>query len=500
MNENSKEYKELKENMANQKWRLNNLYWIIDEKGQRVKFKPNLVQQILYKFLWYLTIILKSRQHGITTFCCIYFLDTVLFNSNIRAGIIAHNREDAQAFFKDKVKYAYDNLPKAIKDQRPPGTDSARELLFSNNSAIRVGTSLRSGTFQLLHISELGKICKKYPDKAKEIITGALNTVHVGYIIIIESTAEGNEGYFFDFCQDAKKKKEGNVPLTKLDFKFFFFAWWQDPRNVLNVDGVIIPKPLDIYFETLRVKHKIILIAQQKAWYSKKWETQGEEMKREHPSTPEEAFEARVEGAYFASQFQRIYKEKRITLFPLEEGIPVDTWWDLGVNDTTDIWFTQTVGKEIRVFDFYENAGEGLPFYANYLRDTGYKFGIHTAPHDITVQEFGTGRTRLDIARKLGIDFEIAPKLLKDDNSGQDQISAARDILPHCIFHEKNCSDGIKGLENYRKEWDDRRGCYRNKPLHNWASNPADAFITMAVSHEFKTNLKDFAPNRKRAA
>lgn len=502
MDKTSQQYKDFQKNMASQKWRLNNIYWIVNEKGQKVKFQLNMVQQILYRFLWFLSIILKSRQHGVTTFFCILYLDICLFNSNVRAGIIAHNREDAEAFFKDKVKFAYDNLPKVIKDGRPAKTDSARELLFTNNSAIRVGTSLRSGTLQYLHISEFGKLCRKFPDKAKEIVTGALNTVHAGQFIAIESTAEGNEGYFFDYCQDAKKKKEGNVKLTKLDFKFFFFPWWQDPRNALDVQGVIISKPLDGYFRTLKFKHHITLNAQQKAWYSKKWETQGDEMKREHPSTPEEAFEARIEGAYFTSQFQKIYKEKRITVFPLEEGYPVDTWWDLGVraSDTTAIWFTQTIGHMIHVFDFYENYNEGLPFYKDYLRDAGYKFGKHTAPHDINNTEWGTGKTRVEKALELGIDFEIAPRLRKDIQNDADQISAARSIFPHCIFHEVNCADGIKALENYRREWDDKRGTYRDKPYHNWASNPADAFITMAVAHEFASIAADFTPKRQRAA
>ncbi|MCK5617461.1 hypothetical protein KAR91_87165 [Candidatus Pacearchaeota archaeon] len=225
MEKDSQEYKDFKKNLGNQKWRLNHLYWIVNEKGERVKFNLNMVQQILFKFLWFLSIILKSRQHGVTTFFCILFLDICLFNSNQRTGIIAHNREDAEAFFKDKVKFAYDNLPIEIKEAIPAKTDSARELLFNNNSAIRVGTSLRSGTLQYLHISEFGKLCKKFPDKAKEIVTGALNTVHAGQFIAIESTAEGNEGYFFDYCQDAKKKKEGRVKLTKLDFKFFFFPF-----------------------------------------------------------------------------------------------------------------------------------------------------------------------------------------------------------------------------------------------------------------------------------
>jgi hypothetical protein len=495
--EKLKGYQKLKENLSDQTWRLNNLYWIINEKSQRVKFKMNFVQRALYTGLWYLSIILKSRQHGVTTFFCIYFLDVTLFNSNIRAGIIAHNREDAESFFKDKIKYAYDNLPESIRAERPARTDSARELAFSNNSAIRVGTSMRSATLQYLHVSEFGKICRKYPEKAKEIKTGSLNTVHAGQFIAIESTAEGNEGDFYDFCQEAKKKQLSKTNLTPLDFKFFFFPWYQDPRNQLKADGVIIPSNLENYFDDLLRKHSIELTDSQKAWYAKKWTIQGEDMKREHPSTPDEAFEARIEGAYFSSQFKRVYAEKRILLFPREDGIPVETWWDLGMNDTTVIWFTQTVAREIRVIHYYENSGEGLAHYADYLNDRadeGYRFGKHTAPHDISVRELGTGKTRLETAKKYGINFEPAEKLPKDD-----QIAAARDIIQYCYFHEKECARGIKALENYRKKWDDEAGCYKNKPHHNWASNGADAFQVMAVAHEFKDGTGHFTPNRRAA-
>ena len=484
---------------------MNNLYYIVNEKGQKVRFRMNRVQLLLFKALWYLNIVLKSRQHGVTTFFCIYFLDVALFNSNVRCGIIAHNREDAQSFFADKVKYAYDNLPDEIKLARHAKSDSSRELKFSNDSAIRVGVSMRSGTYQYLHISEFGKICKKYPEKAKEIVTGALNTVHVGQFITIESTAEGNEGYFYDYCQDAKKKKMRGVELTPMDFKFFFFAWWQDPRNKLDdVSGVVLPAALKKYFAELRRKFGIELTASQKAWYAKKWTTQGELMKREHPSTADEAFEASVEGAYFATQFARIYKENRILRFPVEDGIKVDTWWDLGMDDTTDIWFTQTVGREIRLIDFYEAAGEGLAHYAQVLDEKGYRYGRHVAPHDIEVRELGTGVSRKKTAKKYGISFEVAPKLSK-----LDQIQAARDILQHCYFHESNCVQksadgkrqvGIPSLENYRKEWDDKLGCFRQQPLHNWASNGADAFLTLGVAHKFKTNTKHFTPNRRRAA
>lgn len=289
-----------KEQMADQWWRLNNLYWIIDEQGQKVKFTPNLVQSSLFHSMWFLNIILKSRQHGITTFLCIYFLDSCLFSSNVHAGIIAHNREDAEAFFQDKVQFAYDNLPDFIRNSMKAETESARELAFSNGSSIRVGTSLRSSTNQLLHVSEFGKLCAKFPEKAREVVTGALNTVHQGQKIFIESTAEGKHGYFYDYCQKAKDAKERGVELTPLDFKFFFFAWYDDPKNSLqdNHEVVTINQEMLIYFDGFE-KQGIKLTPQQKAWYVLKAEQQGDDMKREHPSTPDEAFEAVAAQCFF---------------------------------------------------------------------------------------------------------------------------------------------------------------------------------------------------------
>ena len=196
---------ELLDRLSDREWRLNNLYYIIDATGNRVLFQPNGIQEQLNQGLWYLNLILKSRQHGITTDLCILYLDYCLFTPNIRAGIIAHTRDDAEIFFNDKIKYAYDNLPEQVKAMVPADSRSARELSFGNNSAIRVGTSLRGSTLQLLHISEFGKICAKYPEKAKEIVTGSLNTVHPGQVITIESTAEGKSGYFYDYCNEAHK-------------------------------------------------------------------------------------------------------------------------------------------------------------------------------------------------------------------------------------------------------------------------------------------------------
>lgn len=264
--------------------------------------------------MWYCNLILKARQVGISTFVSLLFLDRCLFNSNQHAGIIAHTREDAEMLFR-RVKFAYDSLPAEIKTLRMANTDNARELQLSNGSTLRVGTSMRSSTLQYLHISEFGKICAKYPDKAREIVTGALN-------------------------------------------------WWY-----------------------------------------------------------------------------------------------------------------QVCGQEIHLLEYYELNGEPLMHYLHIVKSKPYTYGRHIVPHDAAAHEYSTGLSRIEVARNHGIVFTIAPDLALIDG-----IDAARNLLNRCWFDEVKCVSGIKALESYKKEWNDRYGCRGSKPLHNFASHGADAFRMMAVN------------------
>ena len=489
---------ELSKKLKNRRWRLDHLYKIINKDGVEIDFKMNMVQKILYLGLWYLNLILKSRQHGITTQACIIFLDTCLFNSNIQAAIIAHNKEDAEDFFHRNIKHAYDNLPNSIRSEIHSDRSSSRMLRFSNGSSLRVTTSGRSGTYQLLHISEYGKICAKYPEKAREIKTGSLNTVHPGNYVIIESTAEGREGDFYQMTKVAQAARQSNSFLTKMDYKFFFFAWYENAFNRLNPKGVIFLEYQTKYFNELRDKHGVKLDLWQKAWYVKKWNVQGDDMKREHPSTWIEAFEAAIMGTFYATQFIRIREQGRITKVPYTPGILVDTWWDIGMDDTTAIWFTQDVGREIHLIDYHEDSGEGLDHYKHNILDAwtlekGYHYGVHGAPHDINVREWGnSGKRRIDSAAGLGLQFSIAPKLSKE--SGIEQV---RQILGICVFDEVNTSKrymkkdvGLNSLESYRKEWNEALGSYRTTPLHDWSSNGADALRTMATLHRFRATFE----------
>jgi len=490
--------KDLRPLLKNKEWRMEHLYYVKDEQGTKVKFKMRDAQYLVFSSSHPREIILKSRQHGITTLKCIDFLDECLFNPNLESLIIAHIKDDAKAFFENKVKFAYDNLPEIIKSKIELLKSNVGELKLSNGSRIVVSLSGRSGTWQMVHISELGPMCANTPEKAREVKTGTLNAVHEGAKISIESTAKGNEGLFYDMCKNAQDQQLSGSPLSPLDFKFFFLPWFEDPKNSTDASNIVIVSKMESYFEELKTKHDINLSMGQKAWYISKWNVQGDDIWAEHPSTPDEAFKGSMEGTFYKREFQKIRSNvgengdpaPRICHVPYQDQFLVDTWWDLGVDDYTTIWFTQTVGRQVHVIDYYEQSGEGLQHYATYLQERadlyGYRYGEHWGPHDIKVRELGSeARSRLDIALDLGIRFQVC-----DSKSVEDGIELSRQMLGVCWFDESKCATGIKHLENYRKEWDKIRGQFKAKPLHDGNSHASDGFRVLACSHTFHRKIK----------
>ncbi|MDQ0124690.1 hypothetical protein J2W17_003644 [Pseudomonas lini] len=470
--------------LRDKRWRLNNLYFITDKQGKKVRFRMTDEQIEYFDGMHTRNIILKARQLGFTTECCIIQLDAALFES-AKCALIAHTLNDAKRLFREKVKYAYDNLPSEIRAANPAHNDAAGELVFSKGGSIYVSTSFRGGTLRYLHVSEFGKICAKFPHKAREIVTGAFEAVATDCFVTIESTAEGRAGYFFDYSQTAEKQASSGAPIGPLDWKFFFFAWWKNAQYALEPLAAIPQRLLD-YFAELKAKHGINISAAQAAWYAAKEKSLGDDMKREYPSLPAEAFQQSIEGAYYAKQFAKLYANQRVGVIPSNDHLPVHTFWDIGVGDSTAIWFVRTVGEEYHIIDFYENSGEGLRHYMKTLKDRGYTYGEHWGPHDIDNREFGSdGKTRRELARegyeidgnKYSIKFSVVPKLGIDEG-----IEQAREILARCAFDDSKCEKGVSALENYRKEWDDKRGCWKDKPLHDWSSHAADAFRYFAVA------------------
>ena len=198
------------------------------------------------------------------------------------------------------------------------------------------------------------------------------------------------------------------------------------------------------------------------------------------------SFEVPIQGAYYGAQLLMTERDGRITSVPYDMNCRVNTYWDLGMNDSMTIWFVQTVGKEIHLIDYLEGSGEGINYYIQELGKKGYLYGKHYAPHDIKVRELGTGKSRLEVASSLGIDFEVVPMMSVDDG-----IQAVRNIMNRCWFDKDKCQKGLDGLLSYHKQWDEKNQVFKSHPEHDWSSHAADSFRYFAVAYEEKVKKED---------
>ncbi|MBW3099224.1 terminase [Pseudohoeflea coraliihabitans] len=466
--------------LGDPRWRLSNLYFIINKEGSRVKFEPNSAQQQFIEGIHSRNLILKARQLGFTTLCCLLYLDDCLFTPDVRAAVIAHKLDDAKTIFRDKVKYPYDNLPEGLKEAIGLKQASADTLTFGNDSSIRVTTSTRSGTVNWLHVSEYGKICAQFPEKAREIKTGAFPSAEKG-IVTIESTAEGQEGDFFAKSQEAEAN--AGKELSRLDYKFFFFPWHQNPDY--QIPQSVTPEGEEDrkYFARVEAEAKTRITPEQRHWWLAQERDLGGDMKREYPATPREAFEQAIEGAYFADQIATAEKHGRIGRYPIDPALPVNTFWDLGRNDMNCIWLQQDWGNLSVFVGYYENSGEWIGHYIDWLNkwreDMGVQFGTHYLPHDGDREILWVEGDTKNVMAKLG----FRPNIVKRNPNKIEQINTARRKFQMCAWDEANCKQGIKRLKHYRKQWNDALGVWRDKPLHDENSNGADAYMTFSDSN-----------------
>jgi hypothetical protein len=490
---------DLAANLDNPSWRLSNLYKIIvkgesDDDVLVMQFVPNRAQRRLIKRLWHRNLILKARQLGFTTLIAVLWLDTALFSkSPIRCGIIAQDKEAAESIFRDKVKFAYNSLPESIREARPLAKDSANELLFSHNKAsIRVATSMRSGTIHRLHVSEMGKIGAKYPDKAREVVTGSIPAVPLSGICVIESTAEGREGEFYKISQRAKALSDAGKKLGPNDFRFHFFPWWEEPGYEVDPDLVAMTEKDARYFDEIESLIGRELSPRKRAWYVATRESgfsgDAEKMWQEYPSTPEESFQVSTEGCFYAEQLTAARKQGHIVKsIPLVPGV-VNTFWDLGHSgnsDATGIWFHQRAGMENRFLRYKEwEDGETIGEYVRYLQSTGYVFGCHYLPHDAENKRLGLARN--DSIKDLlteampGHRIETVSRI----DSIHTGIQMVRNVFASCWFDEEGCTDGLGKLGCYRKEWDGKHGVWKAAPRHDHTSHAADSFRQFAQGYK----------------
>lgn len=196
------------------------------------------------------------------------------------------------------------------------------------------------------------------------------------------------------------------------------------------------------------------------------------------------SFDASLENAYWGPEMRLAQSENRITHVPYDPMLQVETWWDLGMSDQTSIWFMQRSMGQLRAIDYEFASGEALAYYASMLHQKREKWNCtyraHLLPHDARVRDLGSGKTRIETLRKLGLSNI---KVMKN-HPIQDGIQAVRNALRVCWFDEDMCATGIEGLRQFCKkpvegaEDPDGNQMFSNEPLHDWASHPADAFRT----------------------
>ena len=189
------------------------------------------------------------------------------------------------------------------------------------------------------------------------------------------------------------------------------------------------------------------------------------------------SFETPIRGAYYGRILSRIEAAGHIRHVPYDSRFPVKTGWDLGIGDSTAIWFAQAIGSEVRIIDFYQSSGQGLDHYAKLLKTKPYAYEEHIIPHDGGARELGTGKTREETLKRLEIGrLRILPLQAVDDG-----INAARILLPSCYFDIDRCEAGLEALRAYRSEFDEKHNTLRATPVHDWSSHPADAFRYLAL-------------------
>lgn len=483
-------------------WRLNNLYTIVTKQGERVTFRMNYAQHKVYaaSLQHPRLIILKSRQQGISTFWLISFFDDGMVFGDLSIGLMAQGNREASVLLK-RVGLAWDNFPKPIASllTLKQLNNNASELTWSNGSTIYISVSFRSATLQRLHISEYSKIANANPQRAKETKTGTLQAIAPGNTVVIESTAEGDN----DFKQmwnnallaEQRVNERGLPTFAGKDFKPVFLSWVDDPDCVSDTfeEASLTEQK---YFEKIEGELGIELSQEQKNFWIGQYRELGEEIYQEYPATPEEAFTKINDGAYYGALYtSNIIKKNRVLKSLHDPMLEVFVAMDLGMNDTFTLVYFQRWENEWRIIDEYSNSGEGLEFYVKQMESTGYQIAQVFAPHDVEVKELGTGKSRLQRLKELGVRNITVLKRLPT----VDGIEAVRAIIPNMWIDEK-CTYLRKCLQNYSKEWDEAHETWKAKPNHDKWSHGADAIRYMAMSGAKHKSPQDDARQRRAVA
>lgn len=493
---------ELVEALKDPHWRIRNLYWVANKDGVAVLFVPWPEQEKFYDNIWYRNVIPKARQRGFSTAVQIMMLDACIFVPNTAAAVVAQDETTALQIFQKKIKFAWDRLPPLVRDMAPLKYDTKHELQWQHGSSLLVATSTRGTTLQYLHVSEYGQICAKDPAHANEIQEGSFPSVDQHGVLVVESTVETPFGNFSDMVRKAEATQQTGRKLSPMDYRLHFASWWDADEYETDPDLVAISPKDNAYFFRLEAEIKRDISPAKRAWYVAKRDNDfggsDEKMWRQYPSTLKEAFTVSSEGLWLSTQMAKARREGRIMRLPIAAGEPVNTFWDIGVDDDNAVWLHQRIGAWDHWIGFVEASGEPYSYIVRELEDHrarhGYVWGKHHLPHDANQRRPGAEslRTPADMIEGLGLrNIEIVPRI-SEVGVGIDQL---REDFPNYRFDEEACADGLRHLDGFSKTWNERMGVWQPTIMQNGHQHAADAIRQKAqVAHLMK------APNPNKAS
>lgn len=476
-------------------WRLNNIYTIVDKYGKRTTFEMNRSQHLVYAAALRhpRVIILKSRQQGISTLWLVSFFDDCCTQSDFSIGLMAQGTDESEKLL-ERVKLLWETMNQNILAywNLHLTKDNTKEFSLSNGSSIYIRTSFRSTTLQRLHISEMGKIANKSPEKAKETKTGTLQALAQGNTGIVESTAEGDN--MFKDMWDNAVKFSGN--MTPKDFSPVFLSWLDDPDCNVEQDQ-FVPEKVEEYFKKVEKETGRALTRTQRNFWVTQYRELGDKVYQEYPSTATEAFMATKQGTYYAETYltwvKKLGRERKGLYDP---NLEVQVAVDLGMNDTNVLGvFQEYIKDEVRVIHGFEDNGQRISYYTDWMKRQEWIANLtHVIlPHDAMVTDLTSGKTRLQVFEEelksykdadgnlqpLHVTFTVLPKADR-----QEGINAVREMIPNLYVDPEKCPYIVDCLYNYHKEWDEKRERFRDVPCHDEWSNGADMLRYMAAGRQ----------------
>ena len=379
------------------------------------------------------------RRFGKTVMCINHLIKAAMTckNYNPRFAYIAPTYGQAKKIAFDYLKYYTKDIPGTKYNETELRCDlvnGARIMLLSSENP----DSIRGIYLDGCIIDETAQI---NPALINEVITPALSD-RKGFMILV-GTPKGMANLFYDYYQKAQA-----------DPKWFLY------KAKASETGIVDKEELDA---------ALAVMGSQK--YEQEFEC---------------SFIGNIQGSIYGDVIASLDDKKQITRVPIDPAYPVNTAWDLGYNDQTAIIFFQQIGHNIHIVDYYENKNEAFPHYAQVLKEKDYIIEHNYGPHDLEQTEFGSGKTRRELAYQMGLRFRVVPRMAIEDG-----IHAVKMVLPRCFIDVDNCGSLVNALRHYHRKFSDKERVYKIKPVHDWSSHAADAMRTLATGlNEIKFNNK----------